>query len=357
LTNVIDLRSDTVTHPTARMREAMARAELGDDSYRDDPTVNRLQEVAADLLGKEDALFVPSGTMGNLISLMTWSQGRRGAELIVGDQAHILHSESGGYASLAGLAVRTVPNGWACPAPADIEMAIRPKSPVGLFSALIAVENTQNRCGGTVISVEQTRAVAEVAKRHGIPCHLDGARIWNAAVAQGVPARELVAPVDSLSFCFSKGLSCPIGSMVVGTKAFIDDARRNRKLVGGAMRQVGVLAAAGLVALDEMIDRLAEDHANARLLAERLAGLPGIGLNLDTVETNIIRFNYTGPRPDDLVARLRADGLWVTGTVAEGLRCVTHYGIGESDVRRAAEIFESVIADLAGRSAVAVAAR
>jgi threonine aldolase len=353
LTNVIDLRSDTVTHPTPRMREAMARAELGDDSYRDDPTVNRLQEVAADLLGKEDALFVASGTMGNLVSLMTWSQGRRGAEVIAGDQAHILHNESGAYASIAGLAVRPVPNGRACPSPADIEAAIRAPAPLGLYTALIALENTQNRCGGTVVSVGETQAVAEVARRHKIPLHLDGARIWNAAVALGVSARDLVAPVDSLSFCFSKGLSCPIGSIVVGERAFIDDARRNRKLVGGALRQVGVLAAAGLVALEEMIERLAEDHANARVLAERIAALPGIQLNLGRVETNIVRFNYEGPAKDELVTRLKAQGLWLTGSIAEGLRCVTHYGISEKDVLRAADIFESVVEQLCGKTPAA----
>jgi threonine aldolase len=356
LSSLIDLRSDTVTHPSPRMRDAMARAELGDDSYRDDPTVNRLQEVSADLLGKEDALFVPSGTMGNLVSLLTWGQGRRGAEVILGDQAHILHSESGSYASLAGLAVRPVPNGYGCPSPADVEAAIRPRAPLGLFTALVALENTQNRCGGTVITAQETRAVADVAARHQIPVHLDGARIWNAAVALGVPARDLVAPVDSLSFCFSKGLSCPIGSMVVGERAFIEDARRNRKLVGGAMRQVGVLAAAGLVALEEMVDRLVEDHSNARLLAERLVSLDGIVLDLERVQTNIVRFNYSGPRPDEFVARLRAAGVWITGSIAEGLRCVTHYGIAESDVSRAAEIVESVVEELAGKSRVAVPA-
>jgi threonine aldolase len=356
LAEVIDLRSDTVTHPTPRMREAMARAEVGDDSYRDDPTVNRLQEVAADLLGKEAALFVPSGTMGNLVSLMTWAQGRRGAELIAGDQSHILHNESGAYASVAGLAVRPVPSGRGCPSTADIESAIRPEGPVGLFTALIALENTNNRCGGTVISAEETSAVADVAARHNIPLHLDGARIWNAAVALDVPARDLVAPVDSLSFCFSKGLSCPIGSMVVGDRAFIGDARRNRKLVGGMMRQVGVLAAAGLVALEEMIGRLAEDHANARLLAERLAVLPGVVLDLARVQTNIVRFEYDGPNPDQFVARLKDRGVWLTGFIAEGLRCVTHYGIDESDVRRAADIFESVVEDLAGKAVVSATA-
>lgn len=354
--HVIDLRSDTVTHPTPRMREAMARAALGDDSYGDDPTVNRLQEVAADLLGKEDALFVASGTMGNLVALLTWGQGRRGGEVVLGDQAHILHSESGGYAALAGLAVRPVPNGRACPSPADIEAAIRPKAPVGLYTALVALENTQNRCGGTVVTVEETRAVAEVAHRHGVPVHLDGARIFNAAIRLGVPARELAAPVDSLSFCFSKGLSCPIGSMLVGSKAFIADARRNRKLVGGGMRQVGVLAAAGLVALEEMIDRLAEDHANARILAERLAQLPGIVIDLDRVETNIVRFNYAGPGAERFVQRARERGVWMTGSIAEGLRCVTHYGISEADVRRAAEIIEAVIEELAGAARTAVPA-
>lgn len=356
MSRVIDLRSDTVTHPTPRMREAMARAEVGDDSYRDDPTVNLLQETAAAMLGKEDALFVSSGTMGNLVSLMTWSEGHRGGEVIAGEQAHILHSEAGGYASIAGLAVRTVPNGRGCPAPADIEKAIRASSGVGLYTKLIELENTQNRCGGTAVTVEETRAVCEVAKRHNLPVHLDGARVWNAAVALGLPARDLVAPVDSLSFCFSKGLSCPIGSMVVGTKPFIDGARRNRKLVGGAMRQVGVLAAAGLVALEEMIDRLAEDHANARLLAERLAKLPGLRVDLDRVETNIVRFGYEGPAPERLVDRLKAHGVWLTGSVAEGLRCVAHYGIEESDVRQAADAFEAVVEELAGKRPIAVPA-
>ena len=356
MANVIDLRSDTVTHPSPRMREAMARADVGDDSYRDDPTVNRLQEATADLLGKEDALFVPSGTMGNLVCLLTWSQGKRGAEVVLGDQAHILHSESGSYASLAGLAVRPIPNGRACPSPADVEQAIRPTAPVGLFTALVALENTQNRCGGTVISVEETREIKAVADRHGIPLHLDGARIWNAAVAQGIQPRELAAPADSLSVCFSKGLACPVGSIVVGSKAFVDDARRNRKLVGGAMRQVGVLAAAALVAIDEMIDRLAEDHANARLLAERMHPLPSIEFDLATVETNIVRFNYTGPAPERFVQRVKERGVLMTGSVGEGLRVVTHYGITEADVRRAAEVFETAVMELAGKSAVAVTA-
>ena len=356
MASVIDLRSDTVTHPTPRMREAMKQAELGDDSYRDDPTINELQARAAALLGKEDALFVSSGTMGNLVSLMSWSEGRRGGEVVLGQDAHILHSEAGGYAALAGLAVRPVPNGRGCPAPADVEAAIRPKAPVGLFTALIAIENTQNRCGGTAVTVEETRAVAAVARKHDLPLHLDGARVFNAAVALGVEAKELVEPVDSLSFCFSKGLSCPIGSMIVGSKPFIDAARRNRKLVGGAMRQVGVLGAAGLVALDEMIPRLAEDHANARILAERLAKLPGIELDLDRVETNIVRFGYSGPNPDQLVPRLRERGVLVTGSVAEGLRMVTHYGIEEADVRRAADIWESVLEELSAKQAVPVRA-
>ena len=357
MATVIDLRSDTVTHPSPRMREALAQAELGDDSYRDDPTVNRLQEVVADRLGKEEALFVASGTMGNLVSLMTWSQGRRGGEVVLGSEAHILHSESGAYASLAGLAVRPIPNGRGCPSPADVETAIRPTAPLGLFTALVALENTQNRCGGTVFGAVETNAVADVARRHNIPVHLDGARIWNAAVALGVSPAELAAPVDSLSVCFSKGLACPVGSMVAGDRAFIADARRNRKLVGGAMRQVGVLAAAALVAIDEMVERLAEDHANARLLAERLAEIPGIVLDLDAVQTNIVRFNYEGPGADQLVRRLNERGVMLTGSIAEGLRCVTHFGIDETDVRQAADAFESVIADLAGHSAVAVAVR
>lgn len=355
-TGVIDLRSDTVSHPTPRMREAMARAEVGDDSYRDDPTVNRLQEVAADLLGKEDALFVPSGTMGNLVCLLTWAQGRRGGEVVAGDESHFLHNEAGGYAAVAGLAVRAVPNGHGCPTPADVEAAIRPPAPLGLFTAVVSLENTHNRCGGTAITVEETTAVAEVAARHKVPLHLDGARIWNAAVALNVPARELAAPARSMSFCFSKGLSCPVGSIVLGERAFIDEARHNRKMLGGGLRQVGVLAAAALVALEEMIGRLAEDHANARLLAERLASLPGLVLDLELVQTNIVRFDYEGPSSDQFVARLKGHGLWVTGSILEGLRCVTHYGISELDVRHAADIVESVVIELAGKHSVPVAA-
>lgn len=356
MANVIDLRSDTVTQPSPRMREAMVNADLGDDSYRDDPTVNRLQEATADRLGKEDALFVPSGTMGNLVSLLTWAQGRRGGEVVLGDQAHILHSESGGYASLAGLAVRPVPTRRGCPDPTDVEQAIRPAAPVGLFTALVGLENTQNRCGGTVVTVEDTQAIGAVAARHGLPLHLDGARIWNAAVALGLEPRALAAPADSLSVCFSKGLACPVGSIIVGSKPFIDDARRNRKLVGGAMRQVGVLAAAALVALETMLDRLAEDHANARLLAERMQALPGIEFDLSTVQTNIVRFNYTGPAPDEFVRRVKERGVLMTGSVAEGLRVVTHYGITEADVRCAADGLESVVMELAGKSPLAVTA-
>jgi threonine aldolase len=356
LASIVDLRSDTVSHPSPNMREAMARADLGDDSYRDDPTVNRLQETVADLLGKEDALFVASGTMGNLVSLMTWGQGRRGGEVIAGDQAHILHSEAGGYAAIAGVAVRPIPNGRGCPSPADVEQAIRQPAPVGLHTVLIELENTQNRCGGTVFSPSEMQAVADVGKRHGIPLHLDGARIWNAAVALGIPARDIAAPVDSLSVCFSKGLACPVGSMVAGSKAWIDEARHNRKIVGGMMRQVGVLAAAALTALDEMIDRLAEDHANARLLAERLAKLPAISFDLDSVQTNIIRFNYTGPQPETFVRRMKEEGVLVSGNPVEGLRVVTHYGISEADVRRAADVFESVVMELAGKQPVAVTA-
>jgi threonine aldolase len=337
------------------MREAMAKAEVGDDAYRDDPTVNRLQEVAADMLGKEDALFVPSGTMGNLVCLLTWAQGRRGGEIVAGSESHFLHNEAGGYGAVAGLAVRPVPNGRGCPSPTDVEAAIRPKAPLGVYTAVVALENTHNRCGGTAITVEETRGVAEVAARHNVPLHLDAARIWNAAVALNVPASELAAPASSMSFCFSKGLSCPVGSIVLGDRAFIDEARHNRKMLGGGLRQVGVLAAAALVALEEMIGRLAEDHANARLLAERLASLPGIVLDLERVQTNIVRFNYEGPGAEQLVGRLKDRGLLITGSIFEGLRCVTHYGIDEPDVRQAADGVEAVIVELTGKRAPVVA--
>ncbi len=333
---MIDLRSDTVTLPTPRMREAMYRAEVGDDVFGEDPTVNRLQEMAAERVGKEAALFVASGTMANLVSVLTHCG--RGDEMIVGDRAHMFLYEAGGASALGGVHVRTVPNQPdGTLRPADVEAAIRPDNVHFPRSRLVALENTHNRCGGAALSAEQIHAVAAVAHAHGLRVHLDGARIFNAAIALGVPASTLAAEADSVSFCLSKGLSAPVGSLICSSREFIAEARRNRKIVGGGMRQAGVLAAAGIVALEEMIDRLAEDHANARLLAEAIAEIPGLAIDPRTVQTNIVIFEVTDPAltPAELSRRLLAEGVKIDPIEERKLRAVTHYGIERAHIEEA----------------------
>jgi len=346
---MIDLRSDTVTLPTPRMREAMARAELGDDVFGEDPTVNRLQEMAAERMGKEAGLLVASGTMANLVSLLTHCG--RGDEVIMGSLAHTFLFEAGGVSALGGIHVHTVPNlpnGMLDPA--DVEAAVRDPHNVHYpRSRLVVLENTHNRCGGAVLSPEQTHAVAAVAHAHGLKVHLDGARIFNAAVALGVPASRLAAEADSVSFCLSKGLACPVGSVICGSKEFIAEARRVRKMVGGGMRQAGVLAAAGIVALEEMIDRLAEDHANARLLGEAIAGIPGLSIDPKTVMTNIVIFEVTTPKitPAQVSARLLELGVKISPIEGRKMRAVTHYGIERADVERAIAALRTVMKGVA----------
>ncbi len=260
MSNPIDLRSDTVTKPTDAMRSAMASAEVGDDVYGEDPTVNRLEALAAEMLGKEAAVFVASGTMGNLISLL--SHGARGDEVILGDNAHIFYYEQGGMAAVGGMHPRTVPNLTDGTMALDaLEHAIRSEDEHFPYSRIIALENTHNRCGGRVLTADYTDAVGALAHAHGMVLHIDGARLWNAAVAQNVTPARLAAAADSVTCCLSKGLAAPVGSVIAGSEPFIRRARRNRKLLGGGMRQAGVIAAAGIVALAEMYDRLAEDHA------------------------------------------------------------------------------------------------
>jgi threonine aldolase len=289
LNDYIDLRSDTVTQPTPEMREAMYKAELGDDVFGDDPTVNRLEEMSAAKMGKEAAVFVASGTMGNLVSLLTHCG--RGQEVIVGDQAHIFRYEAGGSSALGGIAQFQIPNNPDGTLPLDkVKAAIRGGDQHEPRTRLIALENTHNRCGGTILTPEYMSEVRALATRHGLSVHLDGARIFNASVALGIDVKELTQYVDSVTFCLSKGLSAPVGSVICGTKDFIAEARRNRKKLGGGMRQAGVLAAAGIVALEKMIDRLADDHANARRLAEGLADTPGYIVDVEHVQTNIIFF-------------------------------------------------------------------
>jgi threonine aldolase len=344
-TKIVDLRSDTVTLPTPAMRQAMFEAELGDDVYGEDPSINHLEALAARRLGKEAAMFVPSGTMANLSCLLTHCG--RGDEAIMGDAAHTFLFEAGGSAALGGIHPHTVPN-----QPdgtlrlADIEAAIRPDNPHHPRTRLICLENTHNRCGGAVLKPEYMGQVRALADRHGLAIHLDGARLFNAAVALGVDASLLARLADSVSFCLSKGLSAPVGSLVCGSTEFVGRARRQRKVLGGGMRQAGVLAAAGIVALETMVDRLAEDHANARRLAEGLAALPGILLDPASVPTNIIIFELAADAlsPQEFAAGLAARGIKLSPIGGRRLRAVTHHGIEEEDIERALAAAKTVLA-------------
>ena len=341
----IDLRSDTVTLPTPEMYAAMAEAPLGDDVMGEDPTVKRLEAAAAARLGKEAALLVPTGTMANLAAVLAHT--RRGDEVILEAEAHIFYYEAAGLSVAGGLMPRPLPGHQGALDPADVAAAIRPDDVHFPRTGLVCLENTHNRAGGTVISLEQTRAVCAVAHAAGVPVHVDGARIFNAALALGVDAATLVADADSVSFCLSKSLSAPVGSLIVGTREFIGRARRARKMLGGGMRQAGVIAAAGLVALEQMVDRLAEDHANARRLGEQLAALPGVAVDLATVQTNMVRFSVepSGLEAAEFVARLRARGVLCGARDRWTIRMVTHRHISAADVDAAAQAVAAVAAE------------
>jgi len=335
--NWVDLRSDTVTQPTPAMREAMARAAVGDDVYGEDPTVNRLEMLAAELLGKPAALFVPSGTMANLVSVL--AHCGRGDEVILGDQSHTFLNEAGGVAALGGVHPRTIPN---LPdgtlAIDDIEGAVRADDVHFPRSRLVCLESTHNRCGGSVLGVEYTRQVAETASRYGLGLHLDGARLFNAAVALGVDVKDLAGPADSVCFCLSKALCAPVGSLVCGTDEFVASARRIRKQLGGGMRQAGVLAAAGIIALDTMIDRLAEDHARARVLAAGLSKLPGIVLEKDPPPSNMLYLQLTPESPvsaSGFETRLEKEGIRIHVVGPRRIRLVLHHDIDDAGVERA----------------------
>ena len=341
---MIDLRSDTVTKPTPAMRRAMAEAEVGDDVYGEDLTVNRLEAMVAERLGKEAAVFVPSGTMGNLISVL--AHCGRGDEMILGDQSHIFHYEQGGSAAVGGVHPRILPNR------ADgtielrlIEESIRGDNEHYPVTRLIALENTQNRCGGAVLTPEYVDSVGALAKAHGLKLHIDGARLWNAAVALGESPARLVTAADSVSVCFSKGLAAPVGSAVAGSHEFVRKARRMRKQVGGGMRQAGVLAAAAIVALEQMVDRLAVDHDNAAQLARGLAAIDGIDLDPNTVQTNIVYFDVTKPGwpAARLSAALAAQGVLANATSAQRLRAVTNYHVTAADIERTVAVVREVL--------------
>ena len=340
--DVIDLRSDTLTLPSPEMRKAMADAELGDDVFAEDPTINRLQEMAAERLGKEAALFTSSGTQSNLVSLLTHCG--RGAEVILGEEAHILFFEQGGAWAVGGIGLRPVRNDARGRLDlAEVRAKIRPDNEHFPRTGLIAVENTHNRCGGTVLDEEDLSAVRQVADQAGVPVHIDGARIFNAAVALGVPADRLAAYGDSVCFSLSKGLGCPVGSVICGSKEFIREARRNRKLLGGGMRQAGVLAAAGIYALENMVERLAEDHENARLAADGLREMPGVQLDPEP-QTNLLYFTIEGWDTGVFVERLAAQGVLCFDEGRRRIRWVTHFGIERADIEEALGRTRAVLA-------------
>jgi threonine aldolase len=341
----VDLRSDTVTQPTPEMREAMAKAEVGDDVYGDDPTVNRLQELAAEMTGQDAGLFVASGTMGNLAAVLAHCQ--RGDEVILGKKAHTFLYEAGGISVLGGVhsnQLTNQPDGSI--ALDEIEEAIRWNDAHEPVTRLIALENTHNRCGGTYQSAEYTRRVVEFAHTRGLKVHLDGARVFNAAAALGVPAKELTCDVDSVTFCLSKGLSAPVGSVLCGSKEFIKQAHRIRKMLGGGMRQAGVLAAAGIVAMEKMVPRLGEDHARARTLAEGLSENPYLVLDAGTPATNMVFLNMSEDVPlsaAQVADEMKKRGVLVGVTGARRFRLVLHCWIDEEGVEKAVTAFKEVI--------------
>lgn len=340
----IDLRSDTVTLPSPAMRQAIYKAELGDDVFREDPTVNRLEQMAAERMGKEAALLVVSGTMGNLTCVLTHC--RRGDEVILGDRSHTFLYEAGGMSALGGVHPHTVANQPDGTMLLDaIAAAIRPDNVHFPRTRLICLENTHNRCAGSPLTVEYTDAVAALAKKHGLLLHIDGARIFNAAVALGVDVKELTRGADSVTFCLSKGLAAPVGSLVCGSAEFIAEARRTRKVLGGGMRQAGIIAAAGIIALGQMVDRLAEDHKNAKRLAEGIAGIEGLAIDVESVPTDIVYFEVVGERitAEKLVGDLEKKGVRILHIGPARLRAVTHYGIAADDIDAALDAMREVI--------------
>ncbi len=340
----IDLRSDTVTLPSPAMRQAIAAAELGDDVFGEDPTINKLQQMAAEITCKDAALLVASGTMGNLVSILTHCS--RGDEVILGDQSHTFYYEVGGISALGGIQAHTIPN-----QPdgtlklSDIAAAIRPAGSHFPPTKLICLENTQNRCGGVTLKPEYMNSVAKLAKQNNLKIHLDGARIFNAAVALGIEVKELAKDADSVMFCLSKGLAAPVGSVICGSAEFVKRAHKIRKMVGGGMRQAGIIAAAGIVALEQMIDRLAEDHNNANKLARAIAQIKGFSINLDTAQTNIVYFELDSEdiTAQQVVEKAKQEGVLLLNLGAKTFRMVTHYGIESEDIETAISVLSQIM--------------
>ena len=339
---MIDLRSDTLTHPTQSMRDAMATAEVGDDVFQEDPTVQKLETLSAEIMGKEAALFVPSGCMGNLISLL--SQCGRGDEILLGDRSHISLYEVGGVAALGGVHPRPLPNNNDGTISIDLlEKGIRHSDIHCPPTRLICLENTHNFCQGSPITPEYMTEVREIANKFGLKIHLDGARIFNAAVALGVPVAKLTEKVDSVMFCLSKGLSAPVGSLVCGSSEFIVKARKARKMVGGGMRQVGHIAAAGLIAITEQVDRLQEDHDNAKFLASQLSDLDGIEVDVTRIKTNIIFFKLTGIDGEVLLNQLEQNQIKILMTGTDVFRAVLHREVSKEQVQTVVKTFQSIL--------------
>lgn len=343
---IVDLRSDTVTVPTQEMRDAMYRAEVGDDVYREDPTIIALEKLAADMLGKEAGLFVTSGTMGNQVAVMTHT--RKSDEVICEAEAHIYFFEAGGIACLSGAQPRPVVGDRGIMTADMIKSVIRGIDVHVPDTGLICVENTHNRAGGTCYPLETLAGIRALADEHAIPVHMDGARIFNAAVAQGVPVKEIARYADTVQFCLSKGLGAPVGSLLVGPQAFIDQARRFRKMVGGGLRQAGILAAAGIISLTKMVDRLAEDHAHARMLGEAAANL-GYAIDMTTVQTNIVIFDVgaLGISAPAFVAKLKEQGVKANAFGDRRVRMVTHLNVSRADIDYAISVLGKLRKELA----------
>jgi len=341
---IVDLRSDTVTVPTPKMRQAMKEAEVGDDGFGEDPTTNRFEKMAAEMLGKEDALFVSSGVMGNLISIMVHT--KPGDGLLCDRRAHINTMVAGNTAAIAGVTI--CPVGVNESGFLDLEET---ESSINLDdtrfpkTSLIVYENTNNLAGGTIVTPEEAVKISKIAKKHGLKLHLDGARIFNSAIAQDVDVAELAKDCDSVMFCISKGLASPVGSIIAGAKEFINEAKRMRKMLGGSMRQTGILAACGIVSLEEMIDRLAEDHGNARLLAEGIVKIDGFNVNLKTVQTNIVffRFGLPGLNCKQFVDNASKKGINTIYLEKDSGRMVTHKDLNRSDITYALDVIRDIV--------------
>lgn len=338
----IDLRSDTVTRPSEAMRKAIAEAEVGDDVFGDDPTVNRLEAMVAEMFGREAALYVPSGTMGNQVALYTISHP--GEEIICEEGCHIFNYEVATAAIVSGLLFHVIKGTRGAFTADDVRPLIRPDNLHAPRTRIVEIENTHNRAGGTIFPLENIKAISALAKERSLKMHLDGARIWNAHVATEIPLSEYAKYFDSISVCFSKGLGAPVGSAVIGDKAFIDQARRTRKMFGGGMRQAGLLAAAVIYALENNLQRLADDHENAKYLAESLNDIDGIDIDLDTVQTNIVILDIakSGRTVPDVLAALKEKGVLAVQFGATTIRCVTHLDVSGNDITRAFKVFQKV---------------